>query len=77
MTDRLSKRFKTLFGTTFFTYLTELRVEQAHRLIRAGLAIGQISLQAGYKTPSISPPRLNVNSVICRVPSADAISGRT
>lgn len=51
-TDKLSKGFKALFGTTIFTYLSDLRLEQARELILSGgFSISQISAQAGYKNP--------------------------
>lgn len=51
-TDKLGKGFKALFGTTIFTYLTGVRLEEARQLILSGgLSIGQISVQAGYKNP--------------------------
>lgn len=51
-TDKLGKGFKALFGTTLFTYLSDLRLERARDSILSGdLSIGQISLQAGYKNP--------------------------
>lgn len=49
----LSRLFSERLGTSFVEYLTELRVEEAERLIRqTRLSIKQIALSVGYQDPN-------------------------
>lgn len=51
-TTKLKQLFKQEFGNTIFGYLTEIRLDQAKRLLEEGeLPIGDIAHQIGYKHP--------------------------
>lgn len=48
---KLKKGFKAMYGNTVFGYLTDLRMEQAYRLLKEGRSIAEVSDIVGYKNP--------------------------
>lgn len=48
----LLRAFRRVFGMTPRAYLTQVRVSHAKRLLRAGLPITQVALEAGFNDPS-------------------------
>ncbi len=50
---RLSRGFRTLFGTTVFGFIRELRLQRARELlIRSALPVKSIALEVGYRNTS-------------------------
>ncbi|HEX8038108.1 MAG TPA: AraC family transcriptional regulator [Chryseosolibacter sp.] len=48
----LKKGFKSLYGTTIFNYLSELKMDHArHLLLEEGKLIREVSREVGYKNP--------------------------
>ncbi|MEK0316343.1 response regulator transcription factor [Cohnella sp. 56] len=47
----LGKLFKTVTGESFNTYLDKVRIDQAKRLLRAGLKVYEVAEQVGYANP--------------------------
>lgn len=48
----LKKGFKSLYGTTIFNYLSELKMDYArHLLLEEGKLIREVSREVGYKNP--------------------------
>ena len=49
---KLKQNFKCVFGKPIFTYVTELRMEEAKKLIRdEGCTISETAYRVGYKNP--------------------------
>jgi AraC-like DNA-binding protein len=46
---KLKKGFKALFGNTVFGYLTELRMNLAHKLLKEGRSVSEVAETVGYK----------------------------
>ncbi|MFD0793841.1 helix-turn-helix transcriptional regulator [Mucilaginibacter litoreus] len=46
---KLKKGFKSLFGTTVFGYVTNLRMESAYHQLQNGRNVGEVAEMVGYK----------------------------
>ncbi len=46
---KLKRGFKTLFGTTVFGYLAELRMETGFQLLKEGKSVNEVAEAVGYK----------------------------
>ena len=83
--NKLKRNFKNIFGKPIFTYLTDLRMEKAKKmLVENSMNISEIAYAVGYKNPqhftnafkkrfNYLPSDLRKKGLLANIPEADYI----